>query len=280
MAQGTVNTPASTDDSVSPIAMAVARVLVAALAGWLARALFDWTWGVAVSAFIVVLPFLVRRWVYSDQAIPVLPGPLTSSDASAPRNHIICLDGTWNSVAPPASNVRKLFLDVVKEPGQIARYYSGVGTRDFTSRVSSEFVRQVFSRNPLAALTATGRFGATSILHRAYFDFVKMYRPGDRIFIFGFSRGATTARALANFICETAGLPGRVDIQFMRSRIEADPVTRFDIIEPLKAVPDVEFLGLFDTVAKTGNPFNDNELSDFDLSIPPGVKRVCHLVAI
>jgi uncharacterized protein (DUF2235 family) len=48
-------------------------------------------------------------------------------------------------------------------------------------------------------------YGVRENLEKAYTWLIREYRPGDNIFIFGFSRGAFTARALAGLLY-TVGL--------------------------------------------------------------------------
>lgn len=232
---------------------------------------------------VVVAGLLLRAWrrwlarrgrLVTDRACPDLRQP-----SRGPRNHVICLDGTWNAADVPA-NVWKLFERFPKDSdAQIARYYPGVGTRELPG-ARSDFVKRHFRKKTFEGVTAYGARGALGLLQRAYFDFVKDYRPGDRIYIFGFSRGAAAARALANYICETYGLPAAVEIEYLKSHIQDDVVTGLTVVpaETASSKPKVAFLGLWDTVGAMGNPLDKRE--PFDLTIPPGVDKVVHLVAI
>lgn len=119
----------------------------------------------------------LRRWLESrgklvtDRACPLrLPG-------QGPRNHVICLDGTWNAPDVP-TNVRKLFERLPADSdAQIARYYPGVGTRELPG-ARSGFVKRHFRKRIFEGVTAYGARGALGILRRAYFDFIKTHRPG------------------------------------------------------------------------------------------------------
>jgi uncharacterized protein (DUF2235 family) len=103
---------------------------------------------------------------------------------------IICLDGTWNKVRNPAkvTNVVKLAQAVcpIASDGtvQVVYYNSGVGTGDLLDKI----LGGVFGR------------GLRDNVKRAYAFLSLNYAPGDEIYIFGFSRGSYTARALAGVI--------------------------------------------------------------------------------
>ena len=128
------------------------------------------------------------------------------------KNIIFCADGTWNGPdtdhdndgTPDPTNVFKAFMLLSGEPdpastllaseqeiaeagpdGQVAKYLHGVGD----------------SRNVIAKLVG-GAFGDGIIARivRGYTFISRHYRPGDRIILMGFSRGAYTARALGGLI--------------------------------------------------------------------------------
>jgi uncharacterized protein (DUF2235 family) len=103
---------------------------------------------------------------------------------------VLCLDGTWNQVREPeeVTNVVKLAQAVLPVAGdgtqQVVYYNSGLGTGD----VLDKFLGGVFGR------------GLRSNVKRAYAFLSLNYEPTDEIYIFGFSRGAYTARALAGVV--------------------------------------------------------------------------------
>ncbi len=110
------------------------------------------------------------------------------------KNIVLCSDGTGNSGGKGyETNVWRLFrsLDLnghIWDPTlceQLAYHDDGVGARD----------------NPIHKLwgQATG-WGLTENIQQLYLFLVNNYDPGDRIYIFGFSRGAYTARSLAGLI--------------------------------------------------------------------------------
>jgi hypothetical protein len=259
----------------------LAEILLGAFLGGVVALLSgsDWRFAVAIGVLSTAVLRPIRRWsIGGDKAVPFIPSPRETSDSANRRSHVICLDGTWNSRGGTPSNVLRLFKMLEEDSQQIKRYYPGVGTRDL-SKARSAWVNEKLSNTLLGGGTGVGHYGAVGILLRAYFDFVKTYRPGDRVFIFGFSRGATIARALANYICKTHGLPESVEIEYLKSRIQADTVLRLSVSGPARYFPPIEFVGLWDTVVSMPDR-KDIEPVEFDISIPPLVKNVCHLVAI
>jgi len=109
---------------------------------------------------------------------------------------VICFDGTWNRLgAPHPTNVlftAESVLPVASDGTvQVVYYDEGVGTNEGDS------------------LTG-GIFGAGLLrnLSDAYRFIIFNYAPGDEIHVFGFSRGAYTARSLAGLLA-TSGLVSR-----------------------------------------------------------------------
>ena len=108
------------------------------------------------------------------------------------KNIVICCDGTGNEYGANNTNVVKLYQRVLRDSSQVAFYDPGVGTFSFLGR---EFGRRVGTVMGIA-------FGAglQQNVEDAYRYLMDMYEPEDRLFLFGFSRGAFTARALAGML--------------------------------------------------------------------------------
>lgn len=114
-----------------------------------------------------------------------------------PKNIVLCLDGTNNKVRGATStNVLRLYdlLDLSDPARQVGYYSPGVGT--FASPAAWSPLARSLSR--LAGLA----FGAglRQNLGMAYTYLMSVYQPGDAIYVFGFSRGAYTARALTGML--------------------------------------------------------------------------------
>jgi hypothetical protein len=100
------------------------------------------------------------------------------------------------------------------------------------------------------------------------------HREGDEVFLFGFSRGAATARAVARFLEWSSGLPTKNDAYYLprlfRAFVESHGTASFhDVVgeinlhrrlknrpplEPIRPVP-IRFLGVWDTVMALGSRF-------------------------
>ncbi len=184
------------------------------------------------------------------------------------KNLIFCFDGTSNEPADATqertssggvvdnsiSNVLKLHLffggDLKDESavgeGQLSLYYSGVGT--YGSKIKRIF-------NAGLALKDPGR-----IINEALIDLNNRYEPGDKIFVFGFSRGAAIARKFASVY------------------------PKEDITKHIRA--KITFLGVFDTVASIGMPDMDTDerlSSDVNFenrTVSSRVKETLHLCSI
>ncbi len=106
------------------------------------------------------------------------------------KNIILLSDGTGNSSAKLfKTNVWRLYqaLDLAGDD-QIAYFDDGVGTSSF---------------KPLAILGGTLGYGLKRNVVHLYMFLCRHYKPGDRIFGFGFSRGAFTIRLLMGLVaCE------------------------------------------------------------------------------
>jgi hypothetical protein len=171
---------------------------------------------------------------------------------------VICCDGTWNR--PDTANVtnvekiaRTIETDLRRTGGvqQLVLYLSGVGS-------SGYFVDRI--------LGGAFGFGLFNNIRAGYRFLALNYDPGDEIFVFGFSRGAYTARSLV-------GMVGRVGL-LTREALVADKLG--EAVERYRAGPDgasafartpeqfraaychrdvsVRLLGVFDTVGALGVP--------------------------
>ena len=117
------------------------------------------------------------------------------------KNIVICCDGTGNQVEGNLSNVLKLFRILHKNDGQRVYYNPGIGTigtADPWTRLTQN-TKGVFE-------LATG-YGLDDEILSAYRFLGENYQKDDRVFLFGFSRGAYTVRALAGFIHMIGLLP-------------------------------------------------------------------------
>jgi uncharacterized protein (DUF2235 family) len=113
------------------------------------------------------------------------------------KNVVVCLDGTGNQLkASGNTNVVRLFqmLDLSDPGKQIGYYDPGVGTFS-ASGAWSPVARRLSRLTGLAFGT-----GLKTNLSEAYTYLLQNFEAGDRLFLFGFSRGAYTARALVGLL--------------------------------------------------------------------------------
>ena len=169
-----------------------------------------------------------------------------------PRNIVVCCDGTGNQYGTAKSNVVKLYWTLSADDKQIAYYHPGVGTMG--------------ARNALSAIgkwwtkirgLAFG-YGFSDNVADVYSFLMREFRPGDQVFIFGFSRGAYTARALCGLL-HMFGLltPGNEAlIPYALRLYKSNDPERFKIADGFKETFSVDckpyFLGLWDTVSSVG----------------------------
>jgi len=198
------------------------------------------------------------------------------------KNIIVFADGTGKEGGErPSTNIYKLFNMVLdRSPEQIAFYDRGLGTgwRKLAGNVAGAGI----SRN-------------IQECYRFIFD---NYMSGDQIYLFGFSRGATTVRSLASFIHLFGILPKS------RSELIAKAYGIYTVkdAEKRKKQADefvakhhtmwtkVKFLGVWDTVAALGIPLKPIDVivdripfyrhRYHDLRLAKSVENAYHALAI
>lgn len=210
------------------------------------------------------------------------------------KNIVLCSDGTGNSGGKGrGTNVWHIFNAVdlnghkwdAKKAPQVAFHDDGVGTQ---------------SNVLLKTLGGALGLGLKRNIRELYTFLAKNYDPGDRIFLFGFSRGAYTIRALGGLIAqlgiidrrkydderlnqlakEAVGILRRnfqrkvvkqmsseqkQDQKEKRIETEADIFRREHCVKDAEHAPDglvdIAFIGVWDTVDAYGFPFD--HLADF-----------------
>jgi uncharacterized protein (DUF2235 family) len=175
------------------------------------------------------------------------------------RRLVVCCDGTWNTpdqlndgVGSP-TNVAKIAAGVAREGGdgvpQLLQYEQGVGTRRF-ERVSGGAFGYGLSRN----------------IRDCYRFLVDNYEPGDKLYFFGFSRGAYTARSTVGLI-RNSGIVrrehrDRIDEAYALYRSRADRAhprgVSAEIFRRMYSHDEIEieFVGVWDTVGALGIPID------------------------
>ncbi len=176
-----------------------------------------------------------------------------------PKNIVICCDGTGNEFGDNNSNVVKLYSTLVVDGRrQVGYYHPGVGTMGAPTahnKISSAW-----------SVVMGLAFGAGLLANvgDAYRYLMNVYEDGDQIYLFGFSRGAYTARALAG-VLHMFGLlqPGNeglipyiIRIYARRTRSAGGMTHTFDVAKGFKATfcrdCPLHLVGLWDTVSSVG----------------------------
>ena len=188
-----------------------------------------------------------------------------------PRKLVVCMDGTWNKPGQKdegvktETNVLKLSEALAKLPDQILGYFRGVGT----------------DRGEKVAGGAFG-WGLFDQIKDGYRFLREQFQPGDQIYIFGFSRGAYSARSLAGMVLRCGIIKRDADPKF--PDLGADLLTtqqdgnlRMDVVDRVFALykraydeknrpeverfkqqycydPTVRLVGVWDTVGSLGVP--------------------------
>ena len=167
-----------------------------------------------------------------------------------PKRIVVCCDGTWNTPNEQTpTNVVKIARAVLPtgDDGvpQSVFYDWGVGTEKGLNRLLGGAFGDGLLRN----------------VEDGYRFIVHNWEPGDELFIFGFSRGAYTARSIVGFI-RNCGVLKRTDGDRISEAVRLYKSATFhpDSPEAKKyradhsQETDVHFIGVWDTVGSLGIP--------------------------
>ena len=188
---------------------------------------------------------------------------------------VFCADGTWDR-ASKQTNVYKLYKALLTTGDQIPLYDDGVGS----------------DGDPLVMLLG-GAFG-TGLWQKikdAYTKISHVYEQGDELFIFGFSRGAFTARSLAGMIA-VCGLPTKnvtdelVNLAFDAYRDQLNRTAKLQKLTPWAMfAADIKMVGVWDTVGALGIPAVFGHVDPIfygflDTGLNPKIKNAFHAIAM
>lgn len=176
-----------------------------------------------------------------------------------PIDLLLFSDGTGNhGGVTQNTNVWRLYnmLDIQNERHSVRTFYDdGIGTN---SNIAIKSMGLAFG------------YGLSNNVCDLYTFLVKNYLPGDRIFLFGFSRGGYTIRVLAALVCQMGIW---CDDQFFAAEksqakktiklilreyraIDKDPLWDDNALRFRHQVP-IQFLGVWDTVDAVGMPVDE-----------------------
>ena len=200
--------------------------------------------------------------------------PRPGGSDAAPRRLVVCCDGTGNEIGDRQSNVLRLYRAIAQTQEQVVFYDPGVGTILDSNAWSAWKAR---AKGVFGLLTGAG---LDENVMDAYRFLVRNWRHGDEIWLFGFSRGAHTARILASLIRLVGILRPHQEhlISYALTTYKrADTGELPELAERLGEVlrtwrPPIQFLGCFDTVGSVIVPRPDR-LWLPSLEELPGVRR-------
>lgn len=194
------------------------------------------------------------------------------------RNLVVLFDGTWNNERSHTSVTRMreaIASSGEDDPRQPMMYDAGVGTHWY-----DRFTGAAFGR------------GLSENIQQGFRWLARKYQEGDRIYVFGFSRGAYTARSLVGLI-RKCGILRSADApiverayQIYRDKKVApddDKAAAFRAAESREA--RVRFIGVWDTVGALGVPvshvpFSSDYYRWHDTELSKIVDYACHAIAV
>jgi uncharacterized protein (DUF2235 family) len=171
------------------------------------------------------------------------------------KNIVICCDGTNAQFDGDHTNVIRTYKVARPGPDQVTFYDCGVGTMPEPWQTT-----RLGKRWSMLKGLAFGS-GFMQNIEDAYRFLMASYEPGDRVFVFGFSRGAFTARALAAML-HSVGLlrPGSENLIRYGQRYwqrdfgpdSAGGKLCAEFKRTLSRPCPVHFIGVWDTVGSVG----------------------------
>ena len=198
---------------------------------------------------------------------------------------VICADGTWNR---PEKNPKKDY------PTNVLKLARGLATRDLEENKQVVFYDWgIGSYHDRFAGGALGK-GLEKNVKDGYRFIVHNYEPGDKIYLFGFSRGAYTVRSLCGLINNCSILKSAegslVEEAFKLYKTKKHhPSGAHSVNWRAKhAVQDktnIEFVGVWDTVGAMGLPFSFFGLIKkkhlfYDRKLGPNIIKARHALSL
>lgn len=176
------------------------------------------------------------------------------------RNIVVCCDGTANQFAKDNTNVIKLYAALTDDPArQLIFYHPGIGTREAPGALSS------IGRWLTIKLGQAFGYGLERDITETYAFIMNNYRADDRLFVFGFSRGAYTVRAVASLLHafgilragHETSIPYAIRLLNAVAKSKPGDFEAFHIQDDFKATfasADCKpyFVGIWDTVSSVG----------------------------
>lgn len=204
-----------------------------------------------------------------------------------PKNIVVCCDGTQNQFGTHNTNVVRLFMLLPHDDPatQVSFYDPGVGT------MSAPWIVSALAKKVSVLLGAAFGRGISRNVAEAYVYLMNAWQPGDRIYLFGFSRGAYTVRVLSgllrNYGLLEPGSENQVDylVQLYQRHSRAEGAKRKELeklADEFKCTFSREckphFLGVWDTVSSVG--WSYAPVTFANTAWNPDVAHVRHAISI
>ncbi|HEY6764725.1 MAG TPA: DUF2235 domain-containing protein [Candidatus Sulfotelmatobacter sp.] len=195
------------------------------------------------------------------------------------KNIVVCCDGTGNEFGESKSNVVKLYKMLVCDATQNTYYHPGVGTMGARNALTG------ISKWWTKVIGLAFGYGISDNIADAYQFLMRTFEPGDNIYIFGFSRGAYTARALCGML-HIIGLlrednEGLIPYSIrMLKRKKIDFAVAADFKKTFCRVCKPRFLGVWDTVSSVGWVYNVAHFPGTKATHNPDLRLIRHAVSI
>lgn len=198
-----------------------------------------------------------------------------TSEEDCPRNLVFCCDGTANEYGTVNTNVVHLYKRLADDPdAQISCYEPGVGTFSPLGIMRGGKVGMVLGK--------LFGHGLTENIENGYRFLMRHYREGDRVFLFGFSRGAYAVRALAGMLAKCGLLyPEQTNLVRYATRL----YNKWDNDEEAAGFArtygrpcPIHLVGVWDTVSSLGYLYRNRRF--FDAKLTSTVTHGYHALAI
>jgi uncharacterized protein (DUF2235 family) len=197
------------------------------------------------------------------------------------KNIVICCDGTNNQLEGDLTNVVRLFQICKNDASQTVFYDPGVGTMA-DSREKSALGKRWSMFEGLAVGA-----GLDENVWEAYRFLMRDYESGDRVFLFGFSRGAFTIRVLAGMLHSVGLLRANAEnllpylwrhYRSIKTSMDHASEETLRLRRSFTRDCPVHFLGPWDTVGSVGM-YNRNQAFPFSFE-NSSVHIVRHAVSL
>jgi uncharacterized protein (DUF2235 family) len=194
------------------------------------------------------------------------------------RRIVLLFDGTWNNRQTRTNVTRMREAIAPRGEGDAAQpvfYEEGVGTRWYNRLSGGAFGR-----------------GLSENIQEGYAWLSRKHEPGDPIYVFGFSRGAYTARSLVGLIrkCGLLNAPGEETVAaaydlYRDKAVHPDAPAAVAFRAAHSRETRVRFIGVWDTVGALGIPisavpFSRDYYQWHDTELSKIVEYAFHAIAV